>query len=92
MKILKSSLLALTLSSVLVADNYEYSYFGVGNETFNYSEIGHKNSTNVNFKSEAKTSSPVYKSGTVLQFMDKFVLSMDLMTTLSQSETTENWI
>ena len=95
--IFKSSLLLFCLSSAIYALNidkknvYEYNYFAFGSETFSYSEFGVHKVFDSSFKSKAKITSSVYKSGALLNFADKFTISMDFISTLEAHDTTENW-
>ena len=90
-------LLLLSLSAILFAEDsedngvYKYNYFYIGNESFTYKESGHHKGMGADFNSKAKITSPVYATGSLLNFANRFVISMDFISTLSAHDTTENW-
>ena len=84
-----------------------YSYFAIGIENFSYTEkfiytfktaytgengkIYTQNS-NVAVKSQLTLSQPVYLSGGLIRFSNKWDLSMDFSSTLKPNEATEKWL
>jgi hypothetical protein len=101
-----SSIAAITLFAG--ERNFDgYSYFAVGLEHFEYTEkfiytfknayIGENKKTyaansNVAVKSKLNVTNPVYLSGSLIKFNDKWDLSMDFASTLKPNETTEEWL
>ena len=84
-----------------------YSYFAVGVENFSYSEKFIYTFANsytspsgktylpnqqVAIKSKINVNSPVYLSGGLIRFNDKWDLSMDFASTLKPNTTTEEWL
>ena len=86
-------------------DGYSYFAFGVENlkynekfvYTFNTSTIGengksYSSGQQVAVKSKINVTSPVYLSGGLIRFTDKWDLSMDFASTLKPNSTTEDWM
>jgi len=84
-----------------------YSYFAIGAENFQYTEkfIYTVNTTftgengkvylkgeQVAIKSKINVTSPVYLSGGLIRFNDKWDLSMDFASTLKPNTTSEEWL
>jgi len=106
--IVVACLLCIGSSAFAADRNFDgYSYFAVGIENFRYSEkfvynvtstfIGANNKTYVKgssiaVKSKINVNSPVYLSGGLIRFNDKWDLSMDFASTLKPNTTTEDWL
>jgi len=84
-----------------------YSYFAVGFENFKYSEKfiylfkstytgengrNYIKGSSVAVKSKLNTTSPVYLSGGLIRFNDKWDLSMDFISTLKPNTAKEDWL
>jgi len=84
-----------------------YSYFSIGAENFKYTEKfiytftssytaengkTYLKGEQVAIKSKVNVTSPVYLSGGLIKFNDKWDLSMDFASTLKPNTTTEEWL
>ncbi len=102
-----SSIVACSFAGNIDRNFDGYSYFAFGVEHFNYTEkfiytvknvfIGKNGKTypansKVAVKSKLDINQPVYLSGTLIKFNNKWDLSMDFSSTLKPNETTEDWL
>lgn len=81
-----AAILAATVAGARDAESYDgYSYFSVGVQSLSYEEH------HTTFDSLAKSSNPIYRSGSLLKITNKIDISLDFLSTVVPNQTEETW-